>query len=276
MTTAVAPLPRRRYLLEDGEVLLLTQDALVSADRLGEFVADTGIAPDRLMVDPVVATPLPVHARDTRFDAVNPESLWHPLFWLPESIALRVRIRETENAEPRPETDQEWALRIAHHLDVSGLYDPSAGWIDVFALYGINPDDPADLDAIAGWQAGLPDEKLDSIDLTQHVDFGSVEDAFTVAQEMYPLVMSAQWGYTASSFLVTIESDPEDLGSYTALAAEMLSAEPSNNTDILNDAADALADGADAEEWHQRIVAALEAIVADYANAIYELEQIES
>jgi hypothetical protein len=274
MTTAVATFPRRRHLLEEGEKLLMSRDALDYAERLHAFISDTGIEPDRLTVDPVVAIPLPIHARGARFDNVKPEALWHPLFWLPESVALRVSIRETEYSEPRPETDQEWSLRIVDHLDISGVYSAEDGWLDVFALYGIDVDDPADLAAIEAWQAGLPDDRLDAIDLTEHVDFGDVEECFQTAQELYPLVMAAQWGYTGASFLATIEEDPAELRGYVGLAAEMLSAEPSENTDLLGQAEQALQDGAAVEEWAPKVTAALEGIIADYANAIYELERL--
>lgn len=152
MTTAVATQPRRLFLLDEGEQLLVTRDALVAAERLTEFVEATGIAPEHLVADPVTALPLPIHARGKRFDDVNPEALWNPVFWIPEDIALRFRIRESDYAEPRPETDAEWALRIAIELSTSGLYSPEDGWLDVFALYGIDPADPADLAAIQAWQ----------------------------------------------------------------------------------------------------------------------------
>lgn len=274
MTTAVATLPRRRFLLDEDEKLLMSRDVLDFAERLNDFISETGIEPERLTADPVVAIPLPIHARGARFDGVKPDALWNPLFWLPESIALRVRIRETEYSEPRPETDQEWSLRIVDHLYISGAYTPEEGWVDVFALYGINPDDPDDLAAIEAWQAGLPEERLDAIDLTEHLDFGDINETFAAAQELYPLVMAAQWGYTASSFLVTIEQDPTDLTGYTAFAVEMLAAEPSANTDLLEQAHGALVAGDDPSQWEPKVTTALSNIVADYANAIYELERL--
>lgn len=274
MTSAVATLPRRPFLLEEGEQLLITRDALVAAERLTGFVEATGIAPELLVADPVTATPLPIHARGKRFEDVLPDSLWNPLFWLPEEVALRFRIRETEYSEPRPETDAEWALRIAIEVSTSGLYSPEEGWLDVFALYGIDPDDPADLAAVQAWQAGLPEERLDSIDLRQHVAFTELNDAFNSAQEMYPLLMAAQWGYTASSLLVAVEADKESVALYAALAAEMLSAEPSDKPDQLHQAAEALAAGGSLAEHGPQVITALNAILSDYANAIYELERL--
>lgn len=274
MTVATQTLPRRRFLLEAGEQLMVTRDVLVAASRLADFVSETGISPELLVADPVTALPLPMHVRGQRFDEVQPQALWNPLFWLPEDLALRFRIRENETSEPRPETDAEWAIRIAIELGVSGLYDPEEGWLDVFALYGIDPDDPADLDAIVGWQAGLPDERLDSIDLRQHVTFTSDNEAFNNAQELYPLVMAAQWGHTATSLLVAVEADPENISNFAALGADMLSAEPSEAPDILQDARDALEAGGDRNEQGKRIIDALNSVIVDYTNAIYELDRL--
>lgn len=274
MTLTATTLPRRTFLLERGEQLLVSRDALVAAARLTEFVAETGISPEAVVADPVVTVPLPIHARGKRFDGVYPHALWNPLFWLPEDIALRIRIRENDTAEPRPETDAEWAIRIAIEVGTSGLYTPEDGWVDVFALHGINVDDPADLEAIQAWQAGLPEERLDSIDLRRHVQFGSDNDAFLSAQEMYPLLMAAQWGYTAASLLVAAEADTDSIGLYAALAADMLSAEPSPAPDELLAASDALHAGADPETARDAVLAALNTVITDYANAIYELERL--
>jgi hypothetical protein len=274
MTLAVATQPRRQFILEEGEQLLVTRDALVAAERLTTFVETTGIAPELLVADPVTAIPLPIHARGKRFDEVHPDALWNPLFWLPEEVALRFRIRETEYSEPRPETDAEWALRIALELAASGLYTPDEGWLDVFALYGIDADDPDDLAAVQAWQAGLPDERLDSVDLRQHARFTEANASFETAQELYPLVMAAQWGYTASSLLVAVEADRESVALYAAFAADMLSAEPSTAPDQLNEASEALNAGGSPAEHGPKVVAALNSVLSDYAAAIYELERL--
>lgn len=274
MTSTQTTLPRRTFLLESGEQLLVTRDALIAAERLTDFVTESGIAPELTVADPVTAVPLPVHTRGQRFDDVNPTALWNPLFWLPESLALRVRIRENDTAEPRPETDAEWAIRIALELASSGLYDPATGWVDVFALYSIDPDNPDDLEAIQAWQAGLPEERLDVIDLSKHVTFSANNEAFHSAQEMYPLLMSAQWAYTASSLLVAVETDGENVGLYAALGAEMLSAEPSDAPDMLLMASDAIAAGADIGTELAKVVTALTSVTAEYADAAYQLERM--
>lgn len=273
MPTAIATLPRRHYLLEPGETLLITRDALVAAERLRSFVEDTGIEPEGVVADPVSAFPMPIHSRGKRFEDVSPDALWNPLFWLPEDIALRFRIRETENAEPRAETDAEWALRIALELDASGLYTAEDGLLDVFALYGINPDDPEDLAAVQGWQYGLPEPRLDSIDLRDHVTFTEGHEAFNIAQEMYPLLMAAQWGYTAASILTAIEEDPEAVAVYAGLAHDMLGAEPSDAPDQLEAAAASMRGGGSIEQYGPVVATALTSILTDYAGAIYELER---
>jgi len=274
MSTAVATLPRRAFLFDEGEKILISRDVIQSAKRLMEFVQATGVSPEDIVTDPVVGIPIPIHSRGKRFDTVEPDALWNPLFWLPEDIALRVRILETENAEPRPETDAEWAIRIALEVTSSGLYTPDGGWVDVFALYGINPDDPADLEAIQAWQAGLPEPRLEAIDLRQHVTFSDDNDAFHVAQEMYPLLMSAQWALTAASLIATIEEDPADIASYATLGAAMLSAEPSDAPDRLEEAADALHDGGSPAEYGPKVLDALNDVLRQYVDAINELDQL--
>lgn len=274
MTVNTMVQPRRPFILEAGEQLMISRDAIVAASRLADFVSETGITPEMLVADPVIGIALPIHARGKRFDDIHPHALWNPLFWLPEDIALRLRITETTNAEPRVETDAEWAIRVAIEIGSSGLYDPEQGWLDVFALYGIDTDDPADLEAIQGWQAGLPDPRLDAIDLRQHVRFTEDNEAFNIAQEMYPLVMAAQWGYTATSLLVAIEADPDSVGMFAGLAGDMLSAEPSDAPDTLMSAHESLESGADVATHGPVIVAALNQVVTDYANAIYELERL--
>lgn len=274
MTVATLKQPRRPFILNEGDQLLVTRDAIVAANRLSEFVETTGLAPEMLVADPVSALPLPIHARGKRFDDVHPHALWHPLFWLPEDIALRVRIRESDTAEPRPETDAEWAIRLCIEVGTSGLYDPEEGWLDIFALYGIDVDDPADLEAIQAWQAGLPEPRLDAIDLRAHVTFTEDNDAFQSAQELYPLMMAAQWAYTASSLLVAVEADPSSVSLFAALGADMLSAEPSDAPDTLQASHEALTAGGDVHEHGSRITTALNQVITDYSNAIYELETL--
>lgn len=274
MPTATLALPRRPFILDEGEQLLVTRDPLVAAARLIEFVTETGVEPELLVADPVTTLPIPMHFRGKGFDEVHPYALWNPLFWLPEEVALRVRIRENDTSEPRTETDAEWAIRIAIELGTSGLYAPEEGWLDVFALHGINVDDPADLEAIQAWQAGLPDERLDAIDLRQHVSFTTDNEAFHAAQELAPVVLAAQWGYTATGLLVAIEADPDSISTYAALAAEMLSAEPSEAYETLEEARTDIEAGGDLASNRERIKSALDQVVIDYANAIYELERL--
>lgn len=271
--TAADQLPRRPFILDEGEQLLVTQDALVAVERLGTFVDETGLAPEGIVADPLVTVPLPIYSKDARFSTIHPTALWNPLFWLPEEIALRFRIRESENSEPRPETDAEWALRVAIELSEGGLYDAEGGWLDVFALYGIDIDNPIDRARVEAWQAGLPDEDLDSIDLRQFAVFTEDHQAFHQAQELYPLLASAQWGYTASSLHATIEADPENVATYAALAAEMLLAEPGTASDVLFEAARKLQAGEPAHEHGPKVMEALSGVVAEYVDAIYELER---
>jgi len=265
---------RRHFVLGPGEQLLISRDALVSVERLVSFCEQTGLSPEVVVSDPLVALPLPIYARDTRFSGVKPEALWHPLFWLPADVALRLRIRESDSSEPRPESETEWALRIAIELSHSGLHDAEEGWLDVFALYGLDVENPIDLARIEAWQAGEADETLDSIDLRQHVEFTTDLAAFNDAQEIYPLLMSAQWSYTGATLIAAIEADPNDVAVYAELAAEMLSAEPDTGaSDVLFEAVTALRAGEPVATWGPKIMAALNGVVDHYVDAAYELEQ---
>lgn len=273
MTTATGAKTYRPFLLEDGEKLLVTDDAITNAYRFGEFLDATGLDPADVVSEAVVGIPLPVYERGKRF-AVSPDVLWHPLFWLPEELALRVRIQETPDAEPRVETNVEWAIRIAVELTESGLYDAEKGWLDVFALYGIDPANPEDLEAIQGWQFFLPDERLDNIDLRKHVTFTEDNAGFYTAQDLIPIIMPAQWALTASSILAAIEADQPNVGAYAELAAGLLETLPTDEPDELLDAAQAIAAGEDVAAHGPTIVAALEGVLAEYSDALDVLNDL--
>ncbi|GAA2917561.1 hypothetical protein JOD62_002874 [Microbacterium keratanolyticum] len=197
--TAPVTIARQHFLTEEGEQLLISYDAMQAAERMLAFVNASGLEPSEVISDPITTHPLPVYHRDTRFGTVKPELMWHPLFWLPEHVGLRLQIRETENAEPRVETDAEWALRIAIELTRSGVYSPEGGWADVMALCGLDLDNPIDLARVEAWQAGEGDETLDAFDLAALFRFSTDNDAFYEAQELYPALTAAQWGFTAAS-----------------------------------------------------------------------------
>jgi hypothetical protein len=256
----------RPFLLEDGEALLLSLDAVEHTLRFAEFLETTGLTPTAVVSEALVGVPLPIYETGKRFSDVNPEALWNPLFWLPEDIALRFRIKETPDGEPRVETDVEWATRIAFELTKSGLYDPEQGWLDVFALYGIDTSNPEDIAAITNWQFFLPEERLDRIDIRDHVTFSEDNGAFFDSQELLPFLLPAQWAHTAASILAVIEADQNNVGGYAELAAGLLDTIPGDEPDTLYDAALSIKDGGDLADFGPTIVEALEAVLEQYAD----------
>jgi len=156
----------RPFLLNEGEELILSDDALTAAERFIEFINMLGMEPDQVVTDPIVTIPVPLYRQGQKFPAVDPSLLWLPLLWLPERVALRFLVQREEGIDPRPESDAEWLMRIALELQAAGLYDSRKGWLDVLALYGLDIDNPVDLARVEAWQAGGADGVLDAIDIT--------------------------------------------------------------------------------------------------------------
>lgn len=201
MTTAEGPLRRRSWELEEGQPLVLARDPLELGHRLLSFTGLTGVAPEDILVSRLVSIPLPdpdVDVEDTNSlppgpmarraalsaraakasggvpaETVNPESLWHPLLWLPPRLASRFCWDEPDGTTS-VETEEGWALRVALELTLASLYDvPSGTWLDVMAYVGIDLDSQAGLDRVRAWLSGGEDETLDNLDLTPDIE---VED----------------------------------------------------------------------------------------------------
>lgn len=263
----------RPFLLEAGEQLVLSADALTAAARLAEFTEASGLEPEHVVSDPVVATPLPITVKGQRFSEVNPELLWLPLFWLPEDIALRFQIREEGSDEPRVETDTEWALRVALELQAAGLYTAENGWVDILAMFGLDIADPVDLARVEAWQAGDPDVTLDTIDITG-LFAGEDEWAFHEAAALLPVALPAQFALTAASLLNALEEHPDAIGNIAAIGAEMLVDEPSDAPDTLHDAAEAINTGGSPTDWATPVQSAFESVIDAYADALAALSGV--
>lgn len=272
--TAPATVARQHFLTQEGEQLLISFDAMQTAERMLSFVTATGLEPAEVISDPITTHPLPVYHRDTRFSTVKPELMWHPLFWVPEHVGLRLQIRESENAEPRVETDSEWALRVAIELTRSDIYAPEGGWADVMALCGLDLDNPIDLARVEAWRAGEVDETLDAIDLGALFAFSADNEAFYEAQELYPALTAAQWGFTAVSLLESIDEDREGAGAYAGLGAEMLADERSPASDELLDAEQRISRGEDIDTLLPVITSALQHVLDTHVDAMHELDAI--
>jgi hypothetical protein len=118
---------------------------------------------------------LPVGAR--RFAGIPAKWMWHPLFWLPTSIAGQIHIDQLSEDQ----LCEVHAVRVVLHLDDTGVYDSENGvFLDVMHLYGLDIENQADLARITAWQNGGADEVLDNIDLSELFDLDA--DGKTVYQ----------------------------------------------------------------------------------------------
>ncbi len=179
---------RHPYIIEPKEGVLLTDSLIVYRDRVQQFLLDTGITPEDVVLSPVVSMPLPIISATAGIrirPQAAPEMMWFPLFWLPLEVGLRYRVRDTEDGSLRVETSEEWAVRVMTMSAVAGLFDPETGtWLDALATVGLDAFDPDTHRRVAEWQQGGSDPDLDRIDLTSR---------FTATdEEIAEMILSAQ------------------------------------------------------------------------------------
>ena len=165
---------RRTFLTEPGEPLILARSALDIVDRYSQFTAMTGLDQQYIAASPLVSIPLPMLSRQAGPRGwpvdINPGALWHPLFWLPERVAMRYRF-DDEAGDEAIESEGEWAVRVAIETTLSDLYDPGdATWLDVLSMVELDSEDFAVQERIVSWLAGDDDAALDSIDLTEMLE----------------------------------------------------------------------------------------------------------
>lgn len=202
--------PRYREMRTSAGVpLLLTDSVTAQVLRLAEITRLTGIPEDAFVIDPMCSVPLPRYeafdaTTQRRWAGLKPESMWHPLLWLPERVARRQTYIDPVSGLTKTETDRLWAIRVAIELQVSGLYDPLRGWLDVLSVAGLDADDDLDQARIGDWLDGEPDEILDSIDLTVFTEFEPTNYALSDAIELLPVLEQAAWAQIADeSFAAT-------------------------------------------------------------------------
>jgi hypothetical protein len=189
---------RRLFLTEAGEPLLLAKSAMSIVERFSEFTDYTGLDRNQIAANPLAAIPFPVMSRANGPRGwpinLNPASMWHPLFWLPERLAFRYRFEGDDI-----EDENEWVVRVALETTISDLYNPIDGtWFDVLAYYDLDSDDPQVQARISAWLAGGDDDVLDSIDLTETVDEpGNEHWAVESTAEMLPTLIAASWATLA-------------------------------------------------------------------------------
>lgn len=209
---------RWKYLQEPGEGLLLTQPdpdaedeagtpAIVrQARRLQQWMGETGMAPSEVWSTPLVSTPLPLYSEGItdgrrRWAGLRAHVMWHPLMWLPPRLA-EPYLLVTEDGE-RPESMEEWAVRVALELTASGMYDPdTGGWVDVLALHDIDIEASGQVERIAAWLYGAPDAELDQIDLDPYVTSSEDPDwAVQVAAGVFEDLVAGAWSITAADLV---------------------------------------------------------------------------
>lgn len=160
----------REHLLPAGDQLVVAPSMDDVHDRLQEISRRTGLDTSRFATTYMVTTPLPLYGLPDepapRWLGANASEIWSPIFWIPDEVARRWPIVD-EDAEDgmRVEDTDEWALRIATHLALAGLYDPDTGYfLDVPEALGYDLQDPAVLQRFQDWLDGNPDEELEAID----------------------------------------------------------------------------------------------------------------
>ena len=198
---------RRHMLTEPGDTLLPAASAIDNAYRFTDWVEATGMDASRIVVGGLCSVPLPIYvdepAGPRQFSEIAPGMMWHPLFWLPPRLAKRyVGLPTGPDGAPEDESDDIWSVRVALELSVSGLYDPEEGWTDILATLGLDIDDPEVVARVALWQAGAPDELLDSVDLDLYLHIQRDPNwALESAMIMRDTLRRAQWALLADSLM---------------------------------------------------------------------------
>lgn len=207
---------RRQLLTSPGDNLLLSQSALEVFVRHAQWVEATGLDGSRTTFNPLCSVPLPLYEPPApglrQFPNVNPELLWHPLFWLPNRVAARYNLPTGVEGETQPESDAVRSIRIALELGHSGLYNREDGWLDILATVGLDVENDADLGRIEEWQQGAPDELLDSIDLDLYLKLDNDPYwALNAAVVLLDPLTHASWAILSDSLLdfITDLASPE-------------------------------------------------------------------
>lgn len=163
---------RRHLASTPGTTLLLGASVDDVVKHFAQWRDGTWMDPADFLPNTLMNAPLPVYkdppAGERRFAHINPQALWHPLFWLPVRLAGVYPLVDSKG-DPMPEPEEMRSLRVALEMTASSLYDPEHGWVDTLALHGLDVDNPAHVERIARWQAGAPDDILDSINLDEHL-----------------------------------------------------------------------------------------------------------
>lgn len=199
---------RVEYLTSPGEGVVLTDDLETFIERVDQFLEESGLPPEDVVVNPVVSIPMPLtaqHNGERKRLTFRPELAWFPMFWLPLSIGLRFSVQERENGPLRVESDAEWAVRVISQMADAGLFDPESGtWIDALETVGLDRNDPEVHARVMRWQNGADDPDLDRIDLGSRFNGTGEESAAYTIMRAHDF-QHAQWAITAKQILAHAE-----------------------------------------------------------------------
>lgn len=162
---------RRPYMTDPGESLFLAQSPILTALRFGSFVRDTGIPGNDVLTSALCAVPLPNY-RDfgtlRRWEGTRVEMMWHPLMWLPPSLARPQVKRDGDNEYHEP--FDLWVVRLCIEMETAGLYEPETGtWVDVLSLAGLDIEEEMTQARLRRWLGGSRDDRLDALTLEPHL-----------------------------------------------------------------------------------------------------------
>ncbi|MGP5048038.1 hypothetical protein [Glutamicibacter ardleyensis] len=194
---------RRHYLTSPGQALIISDDPIGRLHALSQFAEDTGLPFENITMDSVCAVPLPMVTEDMDPDRpyahVNPEMLWHPMFWLPTRLIER-QAYEDDNGTTYIEDTRLWSLRVSLEMLSGLIYDHETGWLNMMELVGLDVRNPADLRRIRNWQNGAEDESLDSINLDELMqDDNDPTWALETARGVIDDMDGAQWSVQAAA-----------------------------------------------------------------------------
>lgn len=220
---------RVRYFLTEGEPLTLPRRTVeqLLRPRLARDIL--GLSADDIVSTDAVAIPLPRYedGRPLRGrPGVKPTALRYPFMWLPAAQRDRYDIA-TGEGETTVESDDVWAFRVCLEMWIAGAYNvETGGWIDVLALWDLDPEDPETAERIQRWWDGSDDEVLDSIDLTDAFAVAEDDDAdwaIISASTIEPLFTNAAMALSAADILglcdLVEDGETSPLGGGNAIAA---------------------------------------------------------
>lgn len=180
-TPAEHGIRRRPWLLEPGTPLIGEHDPVDNVLVFEELLRLTGLAidpaDDEIGYDVISspAGPFPliinwppeVDAPDDNLASLNPETAWHPMFWLPASIRYPL-VTERADGQLEIEDPLHWHFRASISISDAGIYEESTGeWLDPLATFlGLDIDDPEVQQRVKAHLAGGDDPELATIPST--------------------------------------------------------------------------------------------------------------